>query len=234
MATIGLTWQQKLDLLTRGLEWAAGRPGERICGVWKFQADAFEAPKSNDPWFELRMRRVFELGPAEVCQVDNIDSVTNQPDPTNPRKEVVVGRREFRCDMRVFGRDQEHDVVAWVIAERARTRMRLSYFIDEFLNKIPPPPADPNDPVIPSANMSIIELFDVVAMPPTEQVIMDRWQSEAVLEMRMATTVAEDDPSAVGTWIEKVEISSNILQPDGVTPLPAALQLDNRLIDASS
>ena len=210
---------------TRGLEWASG-----VCGVWKFQDEAFQAPESNDPWFELRMARVFSISPDETVQCDNIDPVTGLPDPVSPRKEVVIGQREFRAELRAFGRDQDHDVVAWVIAERTRTRMGLAYFRDEFLNKTP----DPNDPAaVPSANMAIVELFDVFPMPPTNQVIMDRWQSEAVLEMRLATTVAEDDPAAVGTWIEKVEISSNILQPDGVTPIDSSLQLDNRLIDAS-
>ncbi len=225
MSVIGPDWKTKLDTLTRGLEWASG-----VCGVWKFQDDAFQAPESNDPWFELRMARVFSIGPDETVQCDNVDPVTKLPNEVNPRKEVVIGQREFRCELRAFGRDQDHDVVAWVIADRARTRMGLAYFCDEFLNKTP----DPNDPAaVPSANMAIVELFDVFPMPPTNKVIMDRWESEAVLEMRLATTVAEDDPAAVGTWIEKVEISSNILQPDGVTPIDSSLQLDNRLIDAS-
>ena len=225
MSVIGPDWKTKLDTLTRGLEWASG-----VCGVWKFQDEAFQAPESNDPWFELRMARVFSIGPDETAQCDNIDPVTKLPDKKNPRKEVVIGQREFRCELRAFGRDQDHDVVAWVIAERTRTRMGLSYFCDVFLNKTP----YPNDPAaVPSANMAIVELFDVFPMPPTNQVIMDRWQSEAVLEMRLSTTVAEDDPAAVGTWIEKVEISSNIKQPDGVTPIDPSLQLDNRLIDAS-
>ena len=225
MSVIGPDWKTKLDTLTRGLEWASG-----VRGVWKFQDDAFQAPESNDPWFELRMARVFSIAPDETVQCDNVDPVTALPDVESPRKEVVIGQREFRCELRAFGRDQDHDVVAWVIAERTRTRMGLAYFRDEFLNKTP----DPNDPAaVPSANMAIVELFDVFPMPPTNQVIMDRWQSEAVLEMRLATTVAEDDPAAVGTWIEKVEISSKIKQPDGVTPIDSSLQLDNRLIDAS-
>ncbi len=225
MSVIGPDWKTKLETLTRGLEWASG-----VRGVWKFQDEAFQAPESNDPWFELRMARVFSIAPDETVQCDNVDPVTALPDVESPRKEVVIGQREFRCELRAFGRDQDHDVVAWVIAERTRTRMGLAYFRDEFLNKTP----DPNDPAaVPSANMAIVELFDVFPMPPTNQVIMDRWQSEAVLEMRLATTVAEDDPAAVGTWIEKVEISSKIKQPDGVTPIDSSLQLDNRLIDAS-
>ncbi len=227
MGTLGPTWKTKLDTLTRGLEWASG-----VCGVWKFQDDAFQAPESNDPWFELRMQRIFAVGGAdEVLQCDNIDPATGLPDATNPRKEVVVGQREFRAEFRAFGRDQDHDVVAWVIAERTRTRMGLGYFRDEFLNKQP----QVDDPAaVPSANMALVELFDVFPMPPTNQVIMDRWQSEAVLEMRLSTTTAEDDAAAVGTWIEKVEISSNLLQPDGTTPLAPTLQLNNRLIDAST
>lgn len=225
MATIGPDWATKMATLTRGLEWASG-----VQGVWKFQADAFQAPQNNDPWFELRMRRVFAIGKAEGLDVDNIDPATGAIDVTNPRKEVAVTQVEFRCEMRVLGRDQDHDTVAWVIADTARTRMGLPYFRDGYLNKTP----DPNDPAaVPSANMSVIELFDVVPMPGPE-VVADRWQSEAILELRLATTTVQDDPAAVGTWIEKVEISSNLLQPDGETPLPTPLQLDDRLIDAST
>lgn len=226
MANIGPDWQTKLATLTRGLEWASG-----VCGVWKFQADAFQAPQNNDPWFELRLRRVFVIGIDEVLQCDNIDPTTNLPDLVDPRKEVVVGQREFRVEFRVFGRDQDHDAVAWVIADRTRTRMMLPYFRNEFLNKVP---VSTDDAAVPSANMAIVEVFDVMPMPPAEKVVSSRWQSEAILEMRMSTTVAEDDPAAVGTWIEKVEISSNLLQPDGETPLDPSLQLDKRLIDPST
>ena len=221
MTTVGPNWRTKLATLTRGLEWASG-----VKGVWKFQHDAFQAPQNNDPWFELRMRRIFELGPDEVLNCDNIDPNTGEPDATNPRKEVVAGQREFRCEMRVFGRDQEHDQAAWVVADRTRSRMRMSHFTNEFLNK---PPTDPDD--VPSANIALVELFDVIAMPPTVKVVSDRWQSEALLEMRFATVTAEEDDAAVGTWIERVEISSDLRQPGGVTPLDSSLQLDDVLID---
>ncbi len=214
-------WKSKLDILTRGLEWASG-----VDGVWKFQHEAFQAPKNNKPWFELRMQRVFAIGPDESIDCDNIDPVTGQPDIINPRKEVVVGQREFRCDMRVFGLDQEHDVVAWVIADRTRTRMRLPYFTTEFLNK---PPTDPNN--VPSANIALVELFDVVPMPAPIKVVDARWPSEAMLEMRMATTMTESDAAATGTWIEAVEISSDLRQPGGVVPLDPSIQLNDVLID---
>lgn len=219
MATIGPTWSDKLDVLTRGLEWATG-----VCGVWKFQHDAFQAPRNNDPWFELRMMRVFAIGNAETVNCENTDPNTGKPDATNPRKEVAIEQKEFRCEMRVFGRDQEHDVVAWVVADRARTRMRLPYFTDEFLNNV--------TGEAPSANIAIVELFDIVPMPAPVQEIANRWQSEAMLEMRLSTTMAQDDPAAVGSNIEAVELSSNLLQCDGVTPLDPSIQLDNELIDA--
>lgn len=219
MATIGPTWKDKLDILTLGLEWATG-----VSGVWKYQHQAFEAPRSNDPWFELRMMRVFDIGNAETANAENIDPVTGLPDATDPRKEIAVSQKEFRCDMRIFGRDQQHDVVAWVIADTARTRMRMPYFTGEFLNK--------QGAEAPSANMAIVELFDVVPMPALEQVVDNRWQSEAMLEMRMSTSAAEDDPAAVGSIIEAVELTSNLLQPDGVTPLDPSIQLNDELIDA--
>lgn len=219
MATLGPTWRDKLDTLTRGLEWATG-----VCGVWKFQHDAFEAPSSNEPWFELRMMRVFDIGNAESVDVENIDPETGEPDEESPRKEVAVSQKEFRCDMRVFGRDQQHDVVAWVVADEARTRMRLPYFTDEFLNN--------QGGEAPSINCAIVELFDIMPMPPTLMEVAARWQSEALFEMRLSTSMAVDDPAAVGTIIEAVELSSDLLQPDGVTSLDPSIQLNNELIDA--
>lgn len=221
MPTIGPSWGDKLDTLTRGLEWASG-----VQGVWKYQHDAFQAPNSNDPWFELRMMRVFAIGNAEIVHEDNIDPLTDDLDDENPRKDIAVSQKEFRCDMRVFGRDQSHDVVAWAIADSTRTRMRFPYFTDEFLNQ--------QGGQAPSANIAIVELFDIVPMPPTPKVVQDRWQSEAMFEMRLSTTAAEDDPAAVGSIIQAVELTSNLLQPDGTTPLDPSIQLDDELIDARS
>jgi hypothetical protein len=223
MTTVGATWQHKLDSLTRGLEWASG-----VCGAWAFQADAFQAPDHNDPWFELRMGRITRLGQDEVCSVDNIDPSTGLPDVTNPRAEIAVGQREFIAQLRVYGRDQEHDTVAWAIAEKCRTRMHLDYFNTTFL-RIPfiDGAANAMDP-----QLAIVDLFDVVAMPKPEQVISNRWQSEAVLEMRMSTKVAETDGAAIGTWIEKVQLTSDNLLQCGGDPLDASLQIDT-LIDAS-
>ena len=215
MGTVGPTWSDKLDTLTRGLEWAT-----EVQGAWKYQHGAFQVPQNNDPWFELRMMRVFSVGNAEVANCPNIDLNTGDPDATNPRKEVAISQKEFRCDVRVFGRDQSHDVVAWVVADKARTRMRLPYFTGEFLNN----QADTTG--APSMNMAIVELFDIVPMPPPTQAVQNRWQSEAMLEMRMSTSTAEDDPAAVGSIIEAVEISSDL------QPLDSSLQWDNELIDA--
>ena len=48
-------------------------------------------------------------------------------------------------------------------------------------------------------------------------------------ELKLATVVAETDNSAVGTWIERTLISSNLLQCTG-EPLASKLQLDNELM----
>ena len=229
MSTVGPTWTDKLRSLRLGMEWASG-----LCATWKFQNDAFQAPENNDPWLELRMLRVFELGPADVLQCDNIDPVTGLPDADNPRAELAVTTSEFICEGRFFGRDQEHDVVAWVVGDEARRRMRLPYFRQTFLD----PPATV---AAPSPNMALIELFDIVPMPRFEnrssnahgQKVQQRWQSEAVLEMRLSTTFADDDAASVGTWIEQVEISSDLLQPGGGSSLDPSIQLNNELIDAT-
>lgn len=209
MAETFPTWQQKVDAIKAACEWATG-----VCGDWKYKARAFELPENNEAWFELSMGRIRSLGIDDICRIDNIDPATGQPDVEYPRKDVVVGQRQFFVELRTFNRDQEQDVVAWVVADRARTRLRLPYARDEFFR---------------AAKIGLAELFEVVPMPSPQNVVQERWQSEAVLEMDLTTSIVESDGAAIGTWIESLEISSN-LRNTGGDPLAATLQLDNEVM----
>jgi hypothetical protein len=182
------TWEDKTNALRDAISWAAGG----ICGEWAYKHEAATLPDDNDAWFELRMGRMLEIGVDESRNEDNIDPSTGEIDFDNPRAEVSCGQRQFMIEVRFFNRDQEHDVVAWLVADRARTRLRMSYPRDKWLR--------PNV-------VSIVELLNVIPMPNPKQVIDMRWQSEAVIEMDFATIVAERDKAAVGTWIEKVQMA---------------------------
>ncbi|MDP6424349.1 MAG: hypothetical protein QGG14_06370 [Planctomycetota bacterium] len=209
------TWQQKVDAIKDACEWATG-----VCGDWKYKSRAFELPDDNDAWFTLAMGRIRELGVDETCYEDNgIDRPPNPGDPPLaggefPRSDVMVGQRQMFVELRTFNRDQEQDVVAWVVAERARTRLRMQYARDRWF--------------IPN-KVAISELFEVVPMPTPRQVVAGRPQSEAVLEMDFSTVVAESDGAAIGTWIEQVEVSSQLKNPGGVL-LDPSIQLNEEVM----
>jgi hypothetical protein len=203
------TWLDKTEALRDMIAWASG-----VCGDWKFKAAASGLPDDNVAWFELRMGRINALGIDETRYTDNIDPVTGLPDVNSPRKDTQCGQRVFGVEARFFNRDQEQDVVAWVAADRTRSRLRMGYAREEWL--------DPNV-------LSIVEIADVFAMPNPTQAVQMRWQSEALFEMSFATVIAEDDDAAVGSWIESVEISSTLRNPGGV-PLDPAVQLNNEVM----
>lgn len=204
------TWQQKTEALRAAIAWA----GMGIAGDWKFKKEATSLPNDNDAWFELRMGRLLESGVPDIGHEDNIDPTTGLPDVDNPRKEVIYTAREFYVEARFFCRDQEHDAVAWLVADRARSRLRMPYARERFFLPV---------------GLSILEFTDLFPMPTPEKVVMDRWQSEALFEMQYFTILTETDNAAVGTWIETVELTSNLKNPGGV-PLDPKLQLDKEVI----
>lgn len=209
MAEAFPTWQQKVDAIKAACEWATG-----VRGDWKYKAEAFSLPENNDAWFELSMGRIRTLGIDDICSIDNGVPVGGGAGAEFPRSDLVVGQRQFFVELRTFNRDQEQDVVAWIIADRARAKLSLPYVREEFFTP---------------AQIGIAELFEVVPMPSPQQVVQERWQSEAVLEMDLTTSIVESDGAAIGTFIESIEVSSNLINSGG-DPLAAILQLDNEVM----
>lgn len=204
------TWSQKTEAIRAAIQWAAFN----ICGDWKFKKEATSLPDDNDAWFELRMGRLLEVGTPDIGHEDNIDPTTGDPDVESPRKEVIYSGREMYVEVRFFSRDQEHDAVAWVVADRARSRLRMPYVKERFFSPV---------------GLSILEFLEIFPMPSPEKVVEYRWESEALFEMQFFTILSEVDNAAVGTWIETVEITSELKNPGGV-PLDSKLQLDKEVM----
>lgn len=212
------SWGQKTDAILDWVAWATSAKGS-----WFYTKQSRGTAQPNKPYFELFVRNIIEVGVPEVLQID----LENPPDqdtngavplPTatadDPRAEVVVSQREIQIDLHVHSFDQDTNQTAWVVADTARTRMRM--------------PA-PQERFIRGKGLGLIELFQVVNMPTPVETTDDRFFSEAVLEMRLATSVAASDESAVGTFIERTRITSNLIGVDG-QPLNSAIQINNELM----
>lgn len=213
------TWKDKTDKILEALCWAS-----KLEGAWANTKEAFRLREPNaEAWFEIRVRALREIGIDETIQRDlestgsKLQPGVDDPAPPgsleNPRQEEQCGQRQLTLDVRFFSGDTEHDSVAWVHADQTRARLRTSYVRNEFLRPVA---------------VSIDTMFDVFALPTVSTPETDdREESEASLELILATTIREIDEAAVGTWIESVQVTSNLKQPGGGSSLDSSLQLDN-------
>lgn len=215
-------WDAKVEAIKKWVCWAT-----RANGDWYYRDTYQGTPQPNEPYFQLLLRRLVELGVPEVQQIDLENPPANPcvplPNATQaePRAEMVVSNRLLHIDLRVHSYDQNANQAAWAVADATRSRMRMRTPRDRFLSP---------------CQISLVETFQVIHMPnraraeegdrdkptPTD----DHFYSEALLELKLATVVAETDNSAVGTWIERTEVSSNLLHGPG-NPLAPVLQLDD-------
>lgn len=203
------TWLQKVNAVRDAVAWATG-----VCGDWAYKSSAFSLPEDNEAWFDLRMGRILTLGMDETRNVDNIDPLTGDPDVENPRAEVACGQRQFFVEIRAYNTDQEQDSVAWWVLERARTRLGFDYVESKFLAPV---------------NVTIVETLQVIPMPAPRKPVEMRWRSEALLEFDLSTVSTEQDDAAVGTWIETVEISSQMRNAGGGL-LDPSVQLNDEVM----
>ncbi len=218
-------WDQKVKAIQEWVSWAT-----RAKGDWFYTNEARGTPQPNEPYFRLIMRRLLETGVPETLNVDleNLPEDPGMPLPDvtaeNPRAEVTIAYRTMQIDLRIYSYDQDANQAAWAVADFARTRMRMPTPRERFL-------AD--------YNVGLIDLFQVIHMPhrarafegnrdkPTET--DDRFYSEALIEMRMSTVVAESDASAVGTFIERTRVSGTLEHCTGDL-LDPSLQIDDELM----
>jgi hypothetical protein len=174
--------------------------------IWIDQKDGGNFRKANRVWGELRPRQITRQGTDEIRYED----VDNQAgDAEFPRQDVLISWRQIAFELRMRSRDQEHRQSAWYAATRADARSSHRYGRNRWLKPMDLAFADAEAVV----NMPTIIEWD------------DRIEDVANWEFRLNTFLCDRDAAAVGTWIESIEVSSNIRNVVG-EPLDASLQLN--------
>lgn len=194
-------WPAKMHAIQDAIHWAA----DRVVVVFRDSNQGGRVREANEVWLELHLDRIDSLGVDGSVDVEGADP--------NDRVPVMCGVRSFTMDVRAFSRSQEHDQAAWYALERARLRFRAPFVKDEWLKP---------------ANLAIVEAAQLVNLP---KVWDQRVEDQGVLELRMATTVSDQDAAYTGTWIDRVLVSSTLKAFDGQN-LDPALQLDNESMGA--
>ncbi len=138
------------------------------------------------------------------------DDRREEYDDTQPEGEQIVrsiyGNRVFMLGCRVRTRDQTPTGAARWYLEKVRSSLYKISSLDVFKE----------------ANLALVGSEAVINL---DTVFQQRQESEALLDIRFATAAVETDPRDRGTWIEKIEVSSDIKDPGG-TSIPASLQFD--------
>jgi hypothetical protein len=208
---------KRMDAIREWATWAAG------CKVvWIDQSDRDRIREPREYWGELRPRRISTLGTDEIVHVDLEPTADPGDLPLeHPRQDVVYSLKVIEFDLRFKARDQRHLRSAWYAAVKAQTRIKNPYALEKWFKPLCWGVAEVGDVL----NMGEIMIHD------------DRIEGSAIFTFNMSTTISDTDAAAVGTWIEKVEISSKdeqgnpgLIQADGVTPLDPSLQFDKEVI----
>ena len=186
-------WPHKLLALQRAVHWAAMR---RATVVFRDSNQADSARESGQPWITLALDRITSIGQ---------DTVTLFDQGGGAYVELYSGQRQFTVELRAYSREQSMGLQAWYLADQVRSRLRRSVVAREQW-------FTPSD-------IAIVELRDVVNLSPRNWA--GRAESEAVLEMDLATSVCELDPANATTYIETVLLSS------AITGLDPSLDLTN-------
>lgn len=191
---------QKFDALREALEWAAG------CKVvWINQKDGGRVREPREVWAELKPRMIQNIGKEIRNEIRVNDAVT-------PRQELLIGRRVIAFELRFKSRNQEHKRSAWYAASRAQLRLGSRYIKGTWLQPF---------------NWGLATVGEIVDL---EQYVLDRAEDVANLEFDLNTFVTDKDASAIGTWIEHVEVSSNKLRHTAAIQANGAIQLDEELL----
>jgi len=194
---------KRMDAVREAVQWAAG-----INAVWRDQDDGGIVRRENRAWIELRPRRIQRVGWDDRRHVD-LETPDTEGTLKWPRQELLVSWREIYFEARFRSRTQEHDCAAWYYAARMQTRLQSSYLKEKWL----------------SGNLlAIADIGDVINMPDT-LVFQNRREDIAIVEFTLNATLCEEDGASVGSWIDRVLVTSNIKCGD--TPIDASLQLND-------
>ena len=198
------SWPQKMDQIQEAICWAAGANV-----IWDKTNEGGWVREANQPWIELRMRRIKRFGLAD--EVKNIDG------GSGVRKELQLGQRGFCIDAKVYSKDADHNASSWYYAEKLHTNLWSSIVKDKWL-----------DPV--RVTLSDVGDIHTVDLPTTDESLSLEQKSDygrafevAVVELKFTTDTLEHNTASNGYWIETVKITTDVL--DAVGSLPAHLQL---------
>lgn len=196
---------QKMDAIKKWLRWCT-----EIEVVWIDQDDGGRVRESQKVWGELRPRRIVTLGVDET-RYEDVDNLAG--DARYPRQDTIIGQRQLMLELRTKSRDQNHRQSAWYAATRAQLRVRYLYGKNKWLAPF---------------DLSLATVADVVNMPEIK-IKNDRIEDIANLEFTLNTFLCDKDTAAIGTWIEHVEVSSDLKNAGG-TSLDPSIQLDKELM----
>lgn len=177
--------------------------------VWFNTTDGGDVREANEVWGELFLRRIRTLGIDETRYCDLSDS------EEWARQDVVnsVKQLDIRLHMRSRQQNFEDANVGWYKATRTQVRLWYQYVTDTYLKPY---------------QLSLATVGDVIDMPRRAD-HDDRIEDLAVLDFTLNAVLTDTDEAAVGSWIESLEITSNLKNPGG-EPLSPVLQWDNEVI----
>jgi len=199
---------EQLQAFQRFCAWATKCPV-----VWRDTEEASTVRKANEVWGELLLRSIKSIGTDEIRHID-LEDVTPPVALDNPRQECLGGQRLLNIQLNMKSRKQsfENGQVGWYAAEQARAKIAYPFAMSFFK------PVNMSFSSAPNlVNMSTMFSFD------------DRIEDTAAVEFFMNAVVTDADSAAIGTYIESVEISSDLKHAGGAS-LDASLQLDDEVI----
>lgn len=192
---------KRMEEVKRAVAWASG-----IDVFWRDQDDGGVVRKGK-PWVELRPRTFREIGIPDKRQED-LETAETEGTLENPRQEVQVSWKEIDFEARFRSRSQEHRMTGWYAAVRAQSKLRSTYAKDTFFKPY---------------ELGLATVGDVLNMPEVK-LVADRTEDLAVLEFTFNATLCEVDEAALGTWIDRCLVTSDL------SPLDSSLQLNNEVM----
>jgi hypothetical protein len=189
-------------------DWVCWATGETT--VWVDQADGGRVREPNEVWCEIRPTAISKIGVDEIVYKDVDNEAGNAQ---YPAQGVTYSLRNIDFEIRAKSRSQEHDQSAWNALLTAHLKVYSEYGRNRYF--------------APYA-WSLIDVSDIMNMPQLETHDM-RVEDIALFTLSLSTVFVEADATAVGTWIETTEITSDIKDAGG-TSLPASIQLDDEVL----
>lgn len=194
---------KRLDAIRDAVAWAS-----KVKVLWIDQTDRVRAREANIPWIELQPRRIEKTNRTDVMHLD-LETAGTEGTLEFPRQEVSVSHCTIHLQARGRSRSQRPLESGWYALTRVQNRINTTYPKNKWIR--------PN-------NLAFSEMGSEVLNMPTLQINDNRIENNAILEFAYDTVLCEVDAANVGTWIDRVLVSSDIQTMDD------SLQLDEEVM----